>query len=47
MLGEATMEHKEDMQGAERRSKLDETMLAGSNEEEREAIERSEEANEM
>lgn len=47
MLNEATMEHKEDMQGAERRAKLDETMLSGLNEEEREQSERSEEANEM
>ena len=47
MLNEATMEHKEDMQGAERRAKLDETMLSGLNQEEREQSERSEEANEM
>jgi len=47
MLGQTTMEHKEDMQGAERRAKLDETMLATSGEEGMRRAEENEEAGEM
>ena len=47
MLSEATMEHKEDMQGAERRAKLDNTMLAATSQEDMMRAEESEEDNEM
>ena len=47
MLSEATMEHKEDMQGAERRAKLDNTMLAATSQEDMMRAEEGEEDNEM
>lgn len=47
LMGEATMEHKEDMQGAERRAKLDEAMLAASGQEDMMRAQESEEDNEM
>lgn len=47
MLGQATMEHKEDMQGAERRAKLDEAMLAATSQEDMMRAQESEEDNEM
>jgi hypothetical protein len=42
LIGQATMEHKEDMQSAERKAKLDETMLMASSQEMQENNEESE-----